>query len=92
MLAQQTVVYPLELGKLVLNVDQWDGYAAARKRLLDFIQSENVDDVVVLTGDIHSAAGGNLGAGPSVLSRRLRPMLSAAWNRPAPGRRSARRG
>ena len=59
-LAQQTVMSSLVIGDLVLNVDQWDGYPAARQRLLQFIADNNISDVVVLTGDIHSAAGGNL--------------------------------
>jgi len=58
-LAQQTVMSALVLGDLVLNVDQWDGYPRARRRLLDHIASEEISDVVVLTGDIH-AAGANV--------------------------------
>lgn len=38
-----------------LNVDQWDGYPAARGRLFDAIRATT--DVVVLTGDIHSSWG-----------------------------------
>lgn len=60
-LAQQTVMSSLVLGDLVLNVDQWDGYPAARRRLLEFIADNDVTDVVVLTGDIHSAGAGDLG-------------------------------
>jgi len=37
------------------NPDQWDGYPAARERLLGAIRDGGVDDVVVLTGDIHSS-------------------------------------
>lgn len=36
-----------------INLDQWDGYAAARERLFDVFA--DVDDVLVLTGDIHSS-------------------------------------
>jgi alkaline phosphatase D len=54
-LAQQTVMSALVLGNTVLNVDQWDGYPAARRRLLDHIAAEGISDVVVLTGDIHAA-------------------------------------
>jgi alkaline phosphatase D len=69
-ITQQTVMFPLELGKLVLNVDQWDGYPTARKRILDFIDSENVDDVVVLTGDIHSAGAAELSVAAADGSRK----------------------
>jgi alkaline phosphatase D len=55
-IAQQTVMTPLVLGNTTLNVDQWDGYPAARRRLLDHLASSGATDVVVLTGDIHAAA------------------------------------
>lgn len=53
----QTVMFGrLELPLLgLLNDDQWDGYDASRERLLNFITSEGIDNLVVLTGDIHSA-------------------------------------
>ena len=37
------------------NADQWDGYTADRRRLLDSIKSNGVDNVVFITGDIHSS-------------------------------------
>ncbi|MGP3705602.1 alkaline phosphatase D family protein [Gordonia paraffinivorans] len=37
------------------NPDQWDGYAADRRRLLDAIRASDVDNVVFVTGDIHSS-------------------------------------
>lgn len=37
----------------VFNLDQWDGYPAARDRLGDAL-AEAAGDVVVLTGDVHS--------------------------------------
>jgi len=47
----------LMMGQLpqFLNVDQWDGYPAARTRFYDAVEAEGVGDVVVLTGDIHSS-------------------------------------
>ena len=59
-LAQQTVMSSLVIGDLVLNVDQWDGYPRARRRLLDQIAADGISDVVVLTGDIHAAGAGVL--------------------------------
>ena len=38
-----------------LNGDAWSGYPAARDRFLNFIGDNNIDNVVVLTGDIHSS-------------------------------------
>jgi alkaline phosphatase D len=39
----------------VLSSDLWDGYQAARDRVLDFLATENVRDVAVLSGDLHSS-------------------------------------
>lgn len=39
----------------VANVDQWDGYAAERARLLGVLREAAIDNVVILTGDIHSS-------------------------------------
>jgi alkaline phosphatase D len=36
------------------NLDQWDGYAPQRRRLLEFIAERGVRNPVVLAGDIHS--------------------------------------
>lgn len=35
-------------------MDQWNGYAAARKDLLEFIRQRRISNPIVLTGDIHS--------------------------------------
>ena len=38
-----------------LNTDAWDGYPAARTRFFSLLRSMQINDVVVLTGDIHSS-------------------------------------
>jgi alkaline phosphatase D len=38
-----------------INPDQWDGYAADRRRLLGTLADNAVRDTVFLTGDIHSS-------------------------------------
>lgn len=38
-----------------LNSDSWDGYRAARNRLYAYLRDEGIDNVVVLTGDVHSS-------------------------------------
>jgi len=35
--------------------DGWDGYRASRRRLLSFVADRGIDNLVVLTGDIHSS-------------------------------------
>jgi alkaline phosphatase D len=42
-------------GGNALNPDAWDGYTAERERLFDHLVAEEIDNVVVLTGDVHSS-------------------------------------
>ncbi|MCO5233929.1 MAG: alkaline phosphatase D family protein [Chitinophagales bacterium] len=53
-IAQQVMVAPMLAFGLTLNTDQWDGYTFERKRLFDFINNNNIKNIVVLTGDIHT--------------------------------------
>ncbi|HYZ85009.1 MAG TPA: alkaline phosphatase D family protein [Bryobacteraceae bacterium] len=48
----------------VFNPDQWDGYQASRARLLGYLGANQVDNVVVLTGDIHSSWGNEISVNP----------------------------
>jgi alkaline phosphatase D len=54
-LAQQVVMSDLTLGGVAVNMDQWDGYPAARDRLLTLLKEQEIDNAVVLTGDIHAS-------------------------------------
>ncbi|MGW8952785.1 alkaline phosphatase D family protein [Streptomyces sp. NPDC055709] len=36
-----------------LSMDAWDGYPASRERILDGAEAAGVDNLVVLTGDVH---------------------------------------
>ena len=53
-IAQQVMMSPLTLGNIVFNTDQWDGYSYERKRLFDFINENDIKNIVTLTGDIHT--------------------------------------
>jgi alkaline phosphatase D len=66
MMAQLTVANAaLPAGvRLPLNPDQWDGYAGARERLLQFIQANSIKNVIVLTGDIHSSWANDIARNP----------------------------
>jgi len=44
----------------IFNVDAWDGYRAARRRLFHMLATARPSNPVVLTGDIHAAWGANL--------------------------------
>lgn len=55
LLGQQVMMAQFGLNDTPFNLDQWDGYPAARQRLLQHIADEQIDNLVVLTGDIHSS-------------------------------------
>ena len=44
----------------IVNYDQWDGYSAARQRLLDFLAAARPGNPIVRAGDIHSSWVGDL--------------------------------
>jgi alkaline phosphatase D len=44
----------------VFNMDQWDGYVAARNRITAFLQAAAPANPIVLTGDIHASFVHNL--------------------------------
>jgi alkaline phosphatase D len=56
-------------GGLFLNSDQWDGYQPARNRIYDILKGNGtvpaVNNVVVLTGDIHSSWAADLTQDPN---------------------------
>lgn len=53
-------VNPLPWGQQYGNSDQWDGYATERFSLYDSIFANNVQNMVVLTGDIHTSWANDL--------------------------------
>ena len=63
LLGQQVIFAPLQiLGQptavgsgTIFNADAWDGYRASRQRVLDIIEGQQLDNVVILTGDVHSS-------------------------------------
>ncbi|HEX2899050.1 MAG TPA: alkaline phosphatase D family protein [Bacteroidia bacterium] len=68
-LGQQVMMAPLEVPFIgPVNTDQWDGYRAERQRLYDSILTRQIENVVVLTGDIHSAWANDLPTGSYIPS------------------------
>jgi alkaline phosphatase D len=65
-LVGQQVLFGQYMGDAVCvaKPDNWDDYAGARKRVFDFLASEKIDNVVVLTGDIHSSWANDLCPNP----------------------------
>jgi alkaline phosphatase D len=62
LIAQQVVFSFVNFGGVFVNFDQWDGYLAARQRLLDFLSEQKLANVVVLSGDLHVGGLGDLTA------------------------------
>ncbi len=57
-LGQQVMMGPfLDADGKPQNPDQWDGYAASRNRLFDLLDRERIDNLIVLTGDVHQSWG-----------------------------------
>lgn len=61
-ICQQMVFHQWQLGDpgttgagLYLNGDAWDGYQAERARILAHLRDQTIDNVVVLSGDVHSS-------------------------------------
>jgi alkaline phosphatase D len=45
----------LDAVRVVQNTDQWDGYPLSRKAVLDQLAAEQIDDIVIVAGDLHSS-------------------------------------
>jgi len=59
-IGQQVMVAPLTAFGFPVNNDQWDGYPAERDSLFDHLSGNNIDNAVVLTGDIHTSWANDL--------------------------------
>lgn len=57
LVGQQVVFAPWTDGESPFNPDSWEGYRGSRARVLDHIDSQGIENVVILTGDVHSAWG-----------------------------------
>jgi alkaline phosphatase D len=54
-LGNQVMFAPLQIAGIGINEDQWDGYPYERSSIISQVLANNVEGVVVLTGDIHTA-------------------------------------
>lgn len=64
LIGQQTLMAafprPREDGAATVWTDGWDGYPAARRRLLDGLRRQRVANPVILGGDLHTTVVGNV--------------------------------
>lgn len=51
-----------------VSADQWDGYQSSRNRFLQHLGTNSINNVVVLTGDIHTSWGNEIAVNPFVPS------------------------
>ncbi len=63
-LAQQVPMMRRHLANGALSLDKWDGYPAARARLLGGIAERRIGGAVMLSGDVHRALAATLHANP----------------------------
>ena len=59
-IGNQVVFSPLHDSKVFdrrpsIKMDRWDGYPAERKSIFDFWYEHQLDNIVVITGDVHTA-------------------------------------
>jgi alkaline phosphatase D len=59
-IGQQVMMAPFGAPETAINGDQWDGYPAERERFFKIITDNELDNVVVLTGDIHTSWANDL--------------------------------
>jgi alkaline phosphatase D len=48
------------INSYLVNADQWDGYSAERANLMQFLATNNIKNVVAVTGDIHAFYAGEV--------------------------------
>ena len=53
---------------VAINMDQWDGYPTEREEVLDFVEENEIKNMVVLTGDIHSSWANELYKSSAILT------------------------
>lgn len=74
LIGQQVMMAQLGSDLIPLNFDQWDGYPACRQRFLQHLHQQQIDNVVVLTGDIHSSWANELCRNPYADDDTARPL------------------
>lgn len=65
-LGQQVMFAPMLAFSQPLNTDQWDGYPIERQLLINDLLSKNIDNMIVLTGDIHTSWANDIPLHPTI--------------------------
>ncbi len=64
-LGNQVVFSPINTLGIVANEDSWDGYAPERAKIYSLIKDHDIDNFIILTGDIHMALTADIVIDPS---------------------------
>lgn len=59
-IGNQVMFAPLKLGSVYFSNDQWDGYQGDRNRIISHVMNNNIENVAVITGDIHTSWGNDV--------------------------------
>lgn len=54
-LGNQVVFAPITVFGIPINNDAWDGYPAERDNILGYVESNNIENFTVITGDVHTS-------------------------------------
>ncbi len=66
-IGNQVVFSPIETLNVLDNMDAWDGYPIERNSVIHFIDSLAINNVVILTGDVHVGIAADVTASPDSL-------------------------
>jgi len=56
------MISSLKIAVVAVNGDQWDGYPAEYDRVLNYIKNNDINNVIFLTGDIHTSWASDIAA------------------------------
>ncbi len=59
-MGNQVIFSPMDDSKVfdrrpAIRMDRWDGYPAEQQRIFDFFYKNNIQNIIVVTGDVHTA-------------------------------------
>jgi len=59
-IGNEVMIMNTVLGANLIGFDTWQGYFAQRREVLEFIRANGIEDVVFVTGDIHTFIAGDV--------------------------------